>query len=94
MAAKPVRFHEDADAEYEDAFDWYLARSPHAAAEFAAELSRAVELIAQAPRRWAPGLGGTRRFPFALVYRELPSVIQVLAVAHSHRRPGYWKTRL
>jgi plasmid stabilization system protein ParE len=34
MAAKPVRFHEDADAEYEDAFDWYLARSPHAAAEF------------------------------------------------------------
>ena len=60
---------------------------------------RAVELIAQAPRRWAPGLGGTRRFllrcfPFALVYRELPSVIQVLPVAHSHRRPGYWKTRL
>jgi plasmid stabilization system protein ParE len=45
MAAKAVRFHEDADAEYEDAFDWYLARSPHAAAEFAAELSRAVELI-------------------------------------------------
>src|SRR5215469_2097108 len=92
MAAKPVRFHEDADAEYENAFDWYLARSPHAAAEFAAELSRAVELIAQAPRRWAPGLGGTRRFllrrfPFALVYRELPS----LAVAHNHRRPrGVW----
>jgi hypothetical protein len=28
MAAKPVRFHEDADAEYENAFDWYLARSP------------------------------------------------------------------
>jgi hypothetical protein len=22
MAAKPARFHEDADAEYEDAFDW------------------------------------------------------------------------
>src|SRR6516225_4738446 len=56
MAAKPVRFHEDADAECEDAFDWYLARSPHAAAEFAAELSRAVELIARAPRRWASGL--------------------------------------
>ena len=31
---KPVRLHEDVDAEYEDAFDWYLARSPHAAAEF------------------------------------------------------------
>jgi plasmid stabilization system protein ParE len=65
MAAKPVRFHEDADAEYEDAFDWYLARSPHAAGEFAAELSRAVELIAEAPRRWAPGLGGPAAFCFA-----------------------------
>jgi len=36
MIAKPVRLHEDVDAEYEDAFDWYLARSPHAAAGFAA----------------------------------------------------------
>lgn len=42
MAAKPVRFHEQADAEYEDALDWYLARSPQAAAEFAEELTRAV----------------------------------------------------
>ena len=24
----------------------------------------------------------------------LPSAIQILAVAHGHRRPGYWKTRL
>ena len=51
MAAKPVRFHEQADAEYEDALDWYLARSPQAAAEFAEELTRAVELIAGAPHR-------------------------------------------
>ena len=99
MAAKPVYFHEHADAEYEQALDWYLARSPHAASGFADELSRAVEMIAGSPQRWTAGLHGTRRFllrrfPFALIYRELPSVIQVLAVAHCHRRPGYWKTRL
>jgi len=70
MAAKPVRFHEDADAEYENAFDWYLARSPRAAAEFAAELSRAVELIAQAPRRWAPGLGGFAADLAPLILRQ------------------------
>jgi plasmid stabilization system protein ParE len=40
MAAKPVRFHEQADTEYDDALDWYLARSPQAAAEFAEELTR------------------------------------------------------
>jgi len=53
MAVKPVLFHEDADAEYQEAVDWYVVRSPHAASEFAEELSRAVELIAQAPHRWA-----------------------------------------
>ena len=99
MAAKPVCFHEHGDAEYQDALDWYLARSPQAATEFAEELTRAVELIAGAPHRWARDRAGTRRFllhrfPFALIYRELPSVVQVLAVAHTHRRPGYWKDRL
>ena len=99
MAAKPVEFHEDADAEYDHALGWYLERSPSAASDFADELNRAVEMIADAPHRWASGLYGTRRFllhrfPFALIYRELPSVIQVLAVAHHHRRPGYWKGRI
>ena len=54
MAAKPVYFHEHADAEYEQALDWYLARSPHAASDFADELSRAVEMIAGAPNGGQP----------------------------------------
>ncbi len=49
MAAKPVRFHEQADTEYDDALDWYFARSPQAAAEFAEELTRAVEFISGTP---------------------------------------------
>ncbi len=61
-------------------------------------MSRAVASIAEAPQRWPAGIHGTRkfllgRFPFAVIYRELPSIIQVLAVAHGHRRPGYWKGR-
>ncbi len=34
-----------------------------------------------------------QRFPFAIVYRELPAAIQVLAIAHARRKPGYWKQR-
>ena len=99
MASKKVEFHEEASLEYEAAFEWYFARSEQAAARFADELSRAIALIVEAPQRWPGGVPGTRkfllrRFPFAVVYRELPSVIQVLAVAHGHRRPGYWKERL
>jgi hypothetical protein len=34
------------------------------------------------------------RFPYLLIYREREDgVIQILAVAHTSRRPGYWKER-
>jgi len=99
MAAKCVEFLEEASAEYEAAFDWYFARSEASASKFSSELAQAIGMIAEAPQRWPAGPYGTRktllhRFPFAVVYRELPSVIQILAVAHGHRRPGYWKTRI
>jgi plasmid stabilization system protein ParE len=98
MANKEVEFHEAASEEFASAFDWYWERSAGAAARFAGEMSRAVASIAEAPQRWPAGIHGTRkfllgRFPFAVIYRELPSIIQVLAVAHGHRRPGYWKGR-
>jgi len=31
-----------------------------------------------------------RRFPFGVVYRVLAGEIQVVAVAHHRRKPGYW----
>lgn len=99
MAVKSVEFLDAAMAEYEAAFDWYVARSEASAANFAHELAHAISLILEAPQRWHAGPHGTRkfllhRFPYAVIYRELPSTIQVLAVAHGHRRPGYWKTRI
>ena len=67
---------------------------------FDAEVDRGLALIIQAPRRWAAGPYGTRRFllrkfPFILVYREPTSDnVQVVSVAHTSRKPGYWKRRL
>lgn len=34
-----------------------------------------------------------RRFPFLIVYRVLESQVEVIAVTHARRRPGYWKSR-
>jgi toxin ParE1/3/4 len=92
-------FHEEAAAEYEAAFDWYLERSPDAAFKFDAELDRAIAQIIQSPGRWAVGSYSTRRFllrqfPFVLIYRERPAGIQIVAVAHTARKPGYWRGRL
>ena len=99
MASKQVEFHEAASLEFEPAFAWYFERSKRAAFRFALEVERAIATIADAPERFPAGISNTRRFllqrfPFAVVYRELPHVIQVLAVAHGCRRPGYWKMRV
>ena|ERR1700731_4086196 len=99
MTSKAVEFHEEASLESAAALEWYLERSEMAASRFVAELNRGIALIAQAPQWWPTGVHGTRRFllqrfPFSVVYREFPSRIQMLAVAHGHRRPGFWKVRL
>ena len=33
-------------------------------------------------------------FHFYLVYREVDGLVQVLAIAHHRRQPGYWVARL
>jgi plasmid stabilization system protein ParE len=99
MPRREVEFHEEAALEFEAAVDWYLEHSETVAIRFLSEVGDAIDLIAHSPRRWASGPWGTRtfllrRFPFAVVYRELSDRIQILAVAHGRRRPGYWKQRV
>jgi len=100
VPAKQVTLHDGAAADYDAAFEWYLERSANAAVRFDEAVERAMTEIARAPQRWMRGSYGTRRyllrgFPYLLIYRELSSkVIQILAVAHTSRRPGYWKERV
>jgi len=99
MSRYTLWIHPEASEEAEHAGEWYRERSLRAAAHFREEVARALQVISQSPGRGPSYLLGTRRFllwhfPYALVYRELSEVIQVLAVAHGRRRPGYWKARL
>jgi plasmid stabilization system protein ParE len=55
MPTKWAEFHQEATAEYDAAFDWYLARSPDAALKFDAEVDRALAQVIRAPQRWAVG---------------------------------------
>jgi plasmid stabilization system protein ParE len=98
MALRNVEFHEEAAREYLAAIEWYFSRNQVVASRFVQQVTNAVRLIAEAPQRWPSYSLNTRkfvvrRFPFLVIYRELPDVIQVLAIAHAHRRPGYWKNR-
>ena len=93
-----VRLTDDAIDEAHAAFAWYRERNPQAADSLLRELDRAVESIAASPDAWPPYLDGTRRrllrrFPFSLVYRVRADHVEVIAVAHQRRRPGYWMAR-
>jgi plasmid stabilization system protein ParE len=92
-----LELHPEAIADAREARLWYAERSPDAADAFMSELDRALASIAEAPMRWPVKAGARRyvmrRFPFVLVYRVSGSIVEVVAVAHGRRRPGYWKSR-
>ncbi len=98
MARPSVRLHPDAIAEAKAAYEWYAEHNCSAANAFISELDHAISQIQTGPERWTIHLHGTRkfllrRFPYGVVYRITEAAIQVIAVAHGRRRPGYWKSR-
>ncbi len=96
---KPVQVLPQAETEANKAFDWYEEQSEVAAGRFSLELRKAFLAIRQRPQLYPTYLHGTQRrildrFPFSIVYRELLNQIQIIAIAHAKRRPGYWKSRI
>jgi len=91
-----VEVHPLAADEAEAAERWYRERNETAATRFRRELDRAVDMILERPDAWPSYLANTqrvllRRFPFFLVYRVRDERVEIVAVAHARRRPGYWR---
>ena len=93
----------DAEAEGQAAGQWYELRRPGLGGEFLAELIEGLTAIERTPHRFprinAKGKREFRRyalsrFPYHIVYEIRDGVVWVLALAHAHRRPGYWKKRI
>ena len=99
MTIRQVEIHPDALIEAEAAVAWYAERSSRAPAAFIEEIDSAIQSILNTPKRWPIFESDFRRvplfrFPYSIVYREKSDdLVQILAVAHGRRRPGYWKMR-
>ena len=96
--ARELEYLSEALEEAEAAARWYAKRSPTAAAGFSDEIVAAESAIAQLPKAWPRFDHGTRRYllrryPFSIIYRVEVDRVLIVAVAHGHRRPGYWKMR-
>lgn len=99
----PVAVHAEAAAELEAAALWYDDQRDGLGRQFLAAVDRTIQHARAWPHTGVPieGLSAdltvrrlaVARFPYHLAYLVHGDVIHVLAVAHDHRRPGYWKGR-
>lgn len=98
---KPVLPNAEAEEEIRSSVRYYEDERPGLGDRLLAEIDAAIALIAAHPaigesvRRVR---GKVRRFPlnhfpFLLVYREHPEYLEIVALAHTSRKPGYWRTR-
>lgn len=94
-----ILLHPAAVAELGEAAAFYAEQADKALGlALVAEFERALALLASNPELGAAWRSGTRRlslrrFPYSVVYRLSSDTIQVIAIAHQRRRPGYWQKR-
>lgn len=94
-----ITFHRLAAEEFRQARSWYVRRSRAAALRFIQATDTALRQIEEDPERrplyndrhrWIK----IKKFPYLLVFRPAgEGRLTVVAVAHSSRRPGYWRRR-
>jgi plasmid stabilization system protein ParE len=88
----------EAEQELREAFLWYFDRSPIAAHAFRSLVVSAIDALAHDADMWPINEDGFRyhvlsRFPYTVWYDLHGDSVTILASAHQHRRPRYWKAR-
>ena len=93
-----LRFLSLAKIELDQSFEYYEFQKPNLGEDFLKEVRLAIQRIKNQPTAWTLISKRTRRcllnkFPFGIVYQIREEEILILAIAHLHRKPGYWKKR-
>lgn len=94
------RLHPAAEAEHFEIITFYESRRPGLGDAYLREFEQVMDHVAGAPHRYRierkPDIRQVSliRFPFKVIFREVGDCVQVLAISHKRRRPGYWIGRL
>jgi hypothetical protein len=94
-----IQFLYVAQIELDDAITWYNAQAIGLGDAFLIEAIKTFRLIEQYPDAWHRLSRNTRRcrlarFPYGIIYTSDADSELVIAVAHLHRAPQYWRDRL
>ena len=91
----------EAIAEILQAAEWYEDRRIGLGEEFLSAAEQAMDAVAAAPLASAAWPGSVRhrrrvmkKFPYILVYEVRSDTLEIVAVAHTKREPGYWVERI
>ena len=95
---RTVAFHPEAEAEFSAAARYYEAQAENLGFDFISSVERTDARLAAFPESGHPFGSRLHRalvpgFPYALVYNLASDHLFIIAVAHLHRRPGYWRER-
>ena len=93
-----IRWHPEAQLEAGEAARFYGERQPGLEQRFLDILEDALHRILRRPQMYLKVDGDVHkcklpRFPYGIIYRTKPDAIEILAVMHLRREPGYWKSR-
>jgi plasmid stabilization system protein ParE len=88
----------EARLEMAQAAAWYERQRPGLGEEFLQSFLDACKLLQENPEQFQRFDGEFRRvllkvFPYKVVYFVRDDEIIIIACAHAHRRPGYWRQR-
>ena len=91
-------FHPQAEAEFNDAIEYYEEIEPGLGYDFATEVYATIQRSVALPKAWPVIDGEIRRslvsrFPYGVLYAEGEDGIDIVAVMNLHRHPDYWKHR-
>lgn len=94
-----VKLLAPAQHELDEAIAWYATQAPGLGDAFLVETLKTITLITRHPKAWHPLSAQTRRcrlsrFPYSVIYTQDGDDLLVIAIAHQHRKPGYWRDRL
>jgi plasmid stabilization system protein ParE len=92
-----VVLRDEAQAEFDEAFDYYESRQQGLGVDFAARVQQD-DRIAANPRMHSLVFADIRkavvtRFPYCVFYRADATRVEVIAVFHSRRNPSIWQGR-
>lgn len=91
--------HPEAESDLREVAQYYRERvSTRIAQAFFGDFEQCMTRLLAHPLLGALGPLGKRRlvmkhFPYSIIYTIAAQDIQVLAIAHQSRRPGYWHKR-